>query len=79
VTIPPNSRICTEPSRACRNPFQQSHGRATWLSVLLAQYLSFMKSVEQILEPIAESLIRHHRLRPDDDWDAISTELVQYL
>ena len=32
-----------------------------------------------ILEPIAESLIRHHRLRPDDNWDAISTELVRYL
>jgi hypothetical protein len=33
----------------------------------------------RILEPIAESLIRHNRLRPDDNWDAISTELARYL
>jgi hypothetical protein len=26
VAIPPNSRICNEPSGACRNPFQQKEG-----------------------------------------------------
>jgi hypothetical protein len=36
-------------------------------------------SICRILEPVAESLIRNHRLCPGDDWEAISTELVHYL
>jgi len=32
-------------------------------------------SMCQILEPVAESLVRNHRLSSDDDWDMVSKEL----
>ena len=36
-------------------------------------------SICRILEPVATSLVRHHRLSSDDDWDTISKQLREHL